>query len=130
MKHLRRFFIIVFSIILVLLTFSSCGGKTKASDKAISVAKSAIGVADDYLDSKLSYSEASEKLSKLKDEMEYVDNLETGDAHKAADFSISTSITLLSSDIFNDSLKGSSDTYDKILKARNDLADKAGLSKR
>ena len=62
--------------------------------------------------------------------MEYVDNLETGDAHKAADFSISTSITLLSSDIFNDSLKGTSDTYDKILKARNDLADKAGLSKR
>ena len=114
----------------MLLLIAGCSGGTKASDKAVSVGKQAIAVADDYLDGKMSYKDANEKLSELKEEMEYVDNLEQGDKHKAADFGVSTGILTLSTSMLSDSFDSTSDTYAKVVEARNSLAEKIGQKKR
>ncbi len=121
-------FMLLFLVISLLL--AGCGGGSKASAKAVSVAKSAVEVADDYLDGRLSYSQADAKLDQLKEEMAYVDDLKQGDENKASDFSISVSITLLSTDIFHDSVNKTSESYNKVIETRNDLAKAAGLSKR
>jgi len=126
-SKLRVFLLI---ILLFVLSLTACSSDTKASEKAISVAKSAIEVADNYLDNKISKDEADSQLSSLKSDMSYVDDMEQNDEHKATDFSISSSITMLSTNIFHDSLDSTNETYDKILETRNDIAEKAGLEKR
>jgi len=118
------------SIIFIISTFVGCSANIKASDKAISVGKQAIAVADDYLDGSLTYNAASDKLDDLKEQMKYVDDLKQGDENKAADFSVSSGITILSSAIFSDSIGSSDDTYNKIVEARNSLAEKIGEKKR
>lgn len=73
--------------IAILFTVSGCSG-TKASDKAVSVAKKAVEVVDDYLDGKITYKSASEKIDDLYNEMAYVDDLAQDDENKVYDFSI------------------------------------------
>ena len=114
----------------VLLLFSGCGNSTKASDKAVAVAESAIEVADNYLDNIYSYSEAYDKLSELKNQMAYVDEYDPEDEQKAADFFINTSLIILSSSILLDAYDSTHESYDKIIEYRNDLAKKAGLKER
>lgn len=126
----KRAIVLTLIISLVLTLFTACGGGTKASKKAISVAENAIQVVDDYLDGKITATAANDKLKELKKEMEYVDTLTSDDKNKASDFSISTSLTTLSSSILSDSYKSSDDTYDKIVDGRNSLAKKAGLKER
>lgn len=116
-------------IILILIVSISLPGK-KPSDKAISVAKQAIKVTDDYLDGNISSSSANNKLDALRDDMSYVDDLPHGDKHKAKDFSIDVSILCISSSILGDNIKGNNETYDKIVEERNELAKKAGVKKR
>lgn len=119
-------------VIMLTITLAACG--TNASDKAVSVAKSAIEIADKYLDNEISYSEASEAIDELEEDMEYVDDMpeDTADETKqhTADFSISVDLTVLSLSFFNDNYDNTSETYDKVIEARNKLADDAGLKKR
>ena len=116
-------------IILILIVGVFSFGK-KPSDKAISVAKQAIKVTDDYLDGNISASSANNKLGTLRDDMSYVDDLPHGDKHKASDFSIDVSILCISSSILGDNINGNNETYDKIVEERNELAKKAGAKKR
>ena len=119
------------AVLLVIIVFAlTACGSTNASSKAVSIAKTAIEVADKYLDSKITAKEATEKLDELTAEMEYVDELTTEDKNKVADFSISSSILILSSSITIDDYKETSDTYEKVVEARNVLAKHAGLRKR
>lgn len=119
-------------ILTVLFLLTACG--TNASDKAVSVAKSAIEIADKYLDNESTYSEVSEAIDDLKEDMEYVDDMpeDTADEMKqhTADFSISVDLTVLSLSIWTDNYDNTSETYDKVLEARNKLAEDAGLKKR
>lgn len=128
MKKIKFITIICISVIITVV-IAGCGG-SKASDKAVSVGKRAIEVVDEYLDGQVSYSAADIQLDELKEQMSYVDDLEHGAKNKATDFSISTSITLISSDMFQDSYKSTSETYDKLLQSRNELANKVGVKKR
>ncbi len=128
---MKRIFICgILTILVLAVVLSGCSGGVKASDKAISVGKQAIAVADDYLDGKLTYHTADEKLGELCDEMDYVDDLEQGDKNKAADFSVQADIVTLSSAIFNDSVDKSDKTYEKVKDKRNEIAEDIGEKKR
>lgn len=125
-----RILALLFCLLAIGNLLTGCSGGTKASKKAVSVAKQAVEVADEYLDGGLTYSEAIDKLDALESDMAYVDDLDAGDEHKTADWSISVSIVLLSSNILFDHMDSTSESYDKVLDERNSLAEKAGLKKR
>ena len=110
--------------IAILFTVSGCSG-TNASDKAVSVAKQVIETIDDYLDGKITYKSASEKNDDLCEEM-----AEIGDKHKTADFSINSSILILSSKLLWDNYDSTDETYADVVDTRNTLAKDAGLKKR
>lgn len=114
---------------MLLCTNGCSGGGTALSDKALSVAKQAVEVADAYIDMEIDSDEAEEKLDALEEEMEYSFDLAIDDEHKA-DYTISVDLTLLSSAISNDSYDNTSESYDKVVEARNSLAEDAGLKKR
>lgn len=129
MSTKKRIFVLSILFVMLASLLAGCGG-TKASDKAVSIAKSAISVTDDYLDGKISSSEAGRKLDILEVQMDYVDDMDHNDKHKAADLGISVDILLISSSIIDDGYYGTSDTYNKVVEKRNDLAKEAGLKKR
>lgn len=117
--------------VLLLLTMNACSGKgANASDKAISVGKSAVEVVDNYLDNKIDGKEAGEKLDELYAEMEYVDDLPQDDEHKAHDFLISSDILSLSTKMIWVDYDEDSEAYDEILETRNELAESIGIKKR
>lgn len=126
----RSFLSGILVIVVLVIALSGCSGSTKASDKAISIGKQAVSVVDDYLDGKLTYDEADEKLDGLKSDMQYVDDLPQDDEHKAADFGISTDITLISHDLLIDNVDNTSESYDELVDRRNALAEEVGEKKR
>lgn len=122
--------LLVLLLILIFVPFTITACCKKASDKAITVAKSAVDIADGYLDYEITYSEASNAIDELQEDMEYVDNLAQNDKNKAKDFGISTDLLSLSSSLLIDDYQDTSESYDKVVEARNRLAEDAGLKNR
>lgn len=116
------------------LLAGGCSKSVDASDKAVSVAKQAIEVVDQYLDGETDGSEASDKLDELKEEMEYVDDMPTGTSEEkrrhTADSSIAADIFILSTDIVLDKHDADADSYDELVDKRNELAEKIGEDER
>lgn len=125
----KRIAIFLVTVLSVLFALSGCSS-TKASDKAVSIAKQAIEAVDDYLDGKITYDSVSAKIDDLCNEMAYVDDLDRDDEHKAADYSISVSISTLPSDLLWDNYHNDDESYAKVVETRNELAEEAGLKKR
>lgn len=123
----KRTILVIF--VIAVLFMAGCNS-TKASARAVSVAKRAISIADQYLDGELSYSKASDELDRLKDDMEYVDSVDRSDPSRSYDFAISVDLTLLSHDILMDDIDKSAASYDDVIDTRNKLAADAGLKKR
>lgn len=115
---------------LLAAALTSCGGgsNVKASEKAVSIGKSAIAIADDYLDNNVSSDVAVSRLESLNEKMEYVDNLPEDTAEeravRTADFSVSVSLTILCHDITMDSIDNGH--YSQIKESRNKLAKEIG----
>lgn len=122
------------ALVATVLLVGGCSKSIDASDKAVSIAKQAIEVVDQYLDGGVDGSEASDKLDELKEEMEYVDDMPTGTSEEkrrhTADSSIATDIFILSTDIVLDKHNADADSYDKLVDKRNELAEEIGESKR
>ncbi len=119
----------------IILSLSACGGsKTDASSKAVSVAQRAIDIADRYLDGELKYREASSQINDLDEEMKYASSLPDGTAEeikrKTADSMIMYDISALGMKITLDGIEKTSESYDKVLETRNEIAERAGLKKR
>lgn len=131
---MKRFLSLALAAMLLITACSCSGGGGNASDKAVSVASQAIEIADQYLDGDIDAGEADEKLDDLIEQMSYVDDLpdETAEEsrQRAADFLISTDLTVLSYSIFNDNYEQTSDSYDEVVENRNELASDAGLKER
>lgn len=125
---MKKIMVLLAVIMMMTITLVACG--SKASDKAISVAERAVEIADEYLDNEITYSEASEEIDELEEDMEYVDNLDHDAENTVADFGISADLLSLSVSMTIDNYKSTSDSYDKVLEARNKLADDAGLKER
>lgn len=120
----------MFAALIALVVFVCCGcdSEPKPSDKAISIAKQAVSVADRYLDGGLSQGEAKDLIDDLYDDMAYVDDLADDDPHKNQDLYVSIDVLSLSTRILLD--ENDSKSFDGIVKARNDLAEYTNISAR
>ena len=112
------------------LTITACDKKTKASSKAVSVATQAVSVADSYLDGSVTYNQIKPTLDNLESQMKYAENGGTGTDEQRADFYIAVDVSNLSANILFDDMGKNADTYSDVLKARNSLAEDAGLEAR
>lgn len=131
---MKRVGIILCAVMILLMCSCSSSGEVSATDKGISIAKEAVGVADLYLDGIYDYSMAIDQLNALDSETSYVENLpnDTSEERKqrTVDLLISTNISLLSSKILNHSVSNDDNKYDEIVEVRNELASAVGLSER
>ncbi len=125
---MKKFLSTLAVLLTVCLLLCSCGKKTKCSGQAVSVGKSAIEAADDYLDNNQSAHDALDRLDELKEKMEYVGSEDVSKPTHSADYSVSSDLVLLSHEITFDSIDH--DRYDKILEKRNDIAKTIGEKKR
>ena len=130
---MKKFLSTLAVLLTVCLLLCSCGKKTKCSGQAVSVGKSAIEAADDYLDNnrgvfEIYTEDALGRLDELKEKMEYVDSEDVSKPTHSADYSVSSDLVLLSHEITFDSIDH--DRYDKILEKRNDIAKTIGEKKR
>lgn len=110
------------------LLLCSCGKKTKCSGQAVSVGKSAIEAADEYLDNDRSAESATNRLEELREKMDYVNTEDSTKSSHFSDYSVSTDLLMLSHEITMDSFDH--DRYDKIVQKRNDIAKTIGEKKR
>lgn len=119
-------------ILTIVLVLIGCGSKVNASDKAISVGRSAIEIADKYLDNDCTADEALQRLDELSAKMEYVDSMPNGtseeQSQRIADFCIECDLVILSHEIMMD--KFDNDRYDSIVEVRNDIAEAIGEDER
>ena len=117
---MKKFLSTLAVLLAACLLLCSCGKKTKCSGQAVSVGKSAIEAADDYLDNNQSAHDALDRLDELKEKMEYVDSEDASKPTHSADYSVSSDLVLLSHEITFDSIDH--DRYDKILEKRREKA--------
>ena len=115
---------ISFVLIFLVLCIRALNGPSLSS-RAASLGKDAISITDDYLNGSISKTSATSKLDDVLNKIDML-NEDSSAASKALRFS--TEVFLLSSAIRNDD--GSSESYDKILERRNDVADIIGVRKR
>ncbi len=128
MKRFALFLLIV----ALLMGVAACSPASKASQKGQSVAKQAIETLDDYLDGNTTLDSAREKLFDLHDQMSYTNEYagkEKTDAQQE-DWFISHHLLMAALAVDMDSYKGNADTYDDIIKQRNELAALVGIKKR
>lgn len=89
---MKKFLSTLAVLLTVCLLLCSCGKKTKCSGQAVSVGKSAIEAADDYLDNNQSAHDALDRLDELKEKMEYVDSEDVSKPTHSADYSVSSDL--------------------------------------
>lgn len=123
---------LVLMILIIVALLAGCGSKVNATDKAISVGRSAIEIADEYLDNDCTADSALRDLDELSEKMEYVDSMpnDTSEEQKqrTADFGVQSALVVLSHEITMD--KFHNDRYDDIVDARNKIAELIGEDKR
>lgn len=129
---MKRTVSLILAVLMLAAILTGCGSKVEASEKGISIARSAIQIADDYLDNEITGDRAMDKLDELSEKMEYLDSMprdtDEENSQYLADFGISTDLTMLAHEILFD--KNGENRYDKIIEIRNDLAETIGDDKR
>lgn len=129
---MKRTASLILAVLMLAAILTGCGTKVEASEKGISIARSAIQIADDYLDNEITGDRAIDKLDELSEKMEYLDSMprdtDEENSQYLADFGISTDLTMLAHEILFD--KNGENRYDKIIEIRNDLAETIGDDKR
>lgn len=126
---LLAFVVTVFIGIVMNSRFGKTTAKYDLSDKAMSVAKQAVKVIDDYLEGNISYEEARDKISGLDDDMEYANSIEYGEEHYD-DRWLRHDLTMLSFSLMSDRWDGDLESYEELVEDRNKIAEDAGLKKR
>lgn len=128
----KRIAFLVLPILTIVMFLVACGSKVNATDKAISVGRSAIEIADEYLDNNCTADSALRDLEALIEKMEYVDSMPTGTAEEqsqhSADFGVESYLVILNHDILMD--KYHNDRYDDIVETRNNIAELIGEDRR
>ena len=129
---MKKFICILLSLVLT-LGLSACGGKPSTmSEEMYEVGLSALKTTDDYMDNKIDYRTAYNKLDGLYNQMEHI--YENGEKKESGlpvyfdDFSIQTDT--LSIKIHLSGEHSGHSTYNELLEARNELAQLLGESKR
>jgi len=117
----KRTVLLILFLVSALLVAACNDNNLKPSKKAVSCAKSAIEVANQYLDRELDYTGTIDQLEELLDDMEYVDDLSDDDENKVADFSIQSNILILSTSITRDNHENDRDSFSDVEKAISSL---------
>ena len=126
----RLFFAIA---IISSIVFCACSqqSKTNASKKGISIAAQAVDVLDGYLDGSVKYESASDQLDELYHKMDYASEYHAPMSdEEMADWLIHQQIIHASHQMTMDNYKGSAETYDSVIEARNEIAVLAGKNER
>lgn len=127
----RLFFAIAIISSIVLFCACSQQSKTNASKKGISIAAQAVDVLDGYLDGSVKYKSASDQLDELYHKMDYVSEYRSPMSdEERADWLIHQKIIHASHQMTMDNYKGSAETYDSVIEARNEIAVLAGKKER
>ncbi len=121
-SKMRKILFAAAACVALLLIVTGCEGVTFASEKAVSVGKAAIRIADKYLDDKMTADEALDRLDILWEDLD--DEEELSDA----DDRVKNLVLFLQIEIRGDSLRY--DQYDDILETRNEIAEEIGAKKR
>ena len=128
----RLFFLLVVIIVLIQLCACSPTPKVKASQKAISIANRAVRLLDDYLDGNIGGKEANDGMDELRDQIAYASEYAGKEQtpEQAGDLKIYFLITTTAWDVSKDGYCGNSETYEKVVNDRNDIAGVLGIKDR
>ena len=120
---MKKMIVVLLLISSVLLCSCVAKVESKASSKALSVAKQAIQVLDGYLDGTTNNKECINKLKELNDQLDYVHgNKSQMSDEETADWQISARITAANHKVLMDGTNGNAATYQEVIDARNELA--------
>ena len=130
MKNFNKIMSVVLGAVLTVSVSGCASSGTKASSKALSAGNRALELADEYLDSKVRYNEISAELDYLHESLDYADPTKDDSPETRADFYIALDIFDVDTKIMLDSMDGTRESYDNVLKARNNLAEGIGAKTR
>lgn len=110
---------IALSLLLLSLALCSCGHEQQASDKAITNAKRAYEIGQNYLSGDISAEDAQTQLETIEENISYASDYSyderSEDAQKAADYYLHDYVYFLSLDVMMDKGdRGDADSYDKV----------------
>lgn len=127
----------LFSLLIVIISMGqlcACAPAPtfKATEKGISIAKRAVNTLDDYLDGNTGRNEAYDEIDELRDQIAYASEYAGKEQtpEQTGDLKIYFLITTTAWDVYKDSYYGNAETYDKVLKDRNELAEMIGVPNR
>lgn len=123
---------VVLLLILAVLLCACSQANVTASAKAVSVGKQAVEAIDAYLDGSATSKETGDKLSELARQLSYTSDYAGTNMtdQQRSDWYIKTDIDLAGHDIIMDNYNGTPETYDEIVKQRNEIAELVGVDKR
>ena len=105
-------------ILISVTLLCSCGKEPIASNKAITYAKKAIEIGEDYLSGELPAADARSQLDDIEDEMSYAKDYEAGeylsDDTESADHYLGRGISVVNLYIGIDSTSKNAESYDKL----------------
>ena len=117
--------LIVLALVGLLVGLVGCG--SAASERNINIARQAVGIADEFLDGDIGARAARERIGGLAD----IDSTNTGNTRAdAANLDLAIGIGFLSSSLFRLEGADTSDNFDSVIEARNDLARRIGMRAR
>jgi len=121
MRKLMLIMVIVFCMV----TFVGCSEPSDASKQALSIGNQVIEITDEYLDSKISASEACAQIEKFDGQIDHEVDRKYYD-----DYFIWSGINSISHSLFMSSYKGGNENYEQVLVRRNALAKTLGKGTR
>ena len=122
--------LVLWLIISIVFGFGKSSKLKDASNKAISIGTQVVEVVDSYLDNKILNDTAQDKVDALLEELNYVNDLTESDENYPDDLYMQINVLGVSTAILFDDMKHTDETYDGVLKARNELAEDLGMSSR
>lgn len=106
-------------VLLSSLILCSCGHEQSASDKALTNAKKAYEIGQNYLSGDISAEDAQEQLENIEENISYASDYSyderKNDTQKSADYHLHNYVYFLSLDVMMDKGdRGDADSYDKV----------------
>ena len=130
---MKRLFSCVLCVFL-LIQLCACSPKptVKLSQKGESVAKRAVNLLDSYLDGEISNDEAKAGMDELKEETDYASDYAGRDRtdEQSGDWKLHLLIMMTSWHVSSDGYNKTAESYEELIKDRNDLAEIVGIKKR
>ena len=118
---------LLIALALVGLVVGLVGCGSAASERNINIARQAVGIADEFLDGSITARAAHNRIDELSD----IDTTRTSDSRANTDnLLLSTGVLILRTSLNDAALTDTTETYDRVMDARNILARRVGMRTR